>query len=88
MGEGRVEDHRQFVAKCALGHAGNREYLTGMRSGFFDAAHLVDAFRLEIERSGRASKAKAEKIALLQKVGDAVWAMRDLLPTPAAEGGE
>lgn len=84
MGD-RVDAHCDFVRRCAEGRADSPQYLEGMRSWFFDAAHLVDIWRKEIEEAGRPSKAKAEKIALLQQIGDAVWAMRDLLPSPGAQ---
>lgn len=77
----RVENHLAFVKRCAAGHAASPDYLTGMRSGFFDAAHLVDIRRKEIEESGRPSKAKAAQVELLQEIGDAIWNMRDLPPT-------
>ncbi len=84
MGE-RIEAHCEFVRRCASGHAGSPEYLIGMRSGIFDATHLIDIWRTEIEASGRPSKAKAAQIALLQQVADSVWAMHDLLPAPPSK---
>ncbi len=80
---GWVEQHKAFVKRCAAGHAANPEYIIGMRSGFFDAAHMVDAMRAELEaKPGRMSEARAAKIGVLQQVGDSICAMRDLLPSP------
>jgi len=79
----RVDAHREFVRRAAVHHAGDRSYLNGVRGGFFDAAHLVDICRKEIEEAGRPSKAKTAQVELLQRVGDTIWGLKDLLRSPA-----
>lgn len=80
----KIDAHREFVRRAAVHHAGDRSYLNGVRGGFFDAAHLVDICRKEIEETGRPSKAKAVQVDLLQRVGDTIWGLKDVLPEPPA----
>lgn len=82
----RVDRHTDFVKRCAAGHAADRSYIIGMRSGFFGAAHLVDTMRAEVaSKPGRRTKAQQADIALLEQVGDSIWAMKDLLPDSPKE---
>ncbi|BCB21982.1 hypothetical protein [Bosea sp. ANAM02] len=78
----RVDAHREFVRRAAAHHAGDRSYLNGVRGGFFDAAHLVDICRAEIESTGRPSKARTAQVELLQRVGDTIWGLKNVLPEP------
>ncbi|CAH1689019.1 conserved hypothetical protein [Hyphomicrobiales bacterium] len=80
----KIDAHRGFVHRAAVHHANDRSYLNGVRGGFFDAAHLVDICRKEIEETGRPSKAKAAQVDLLQRVGDTIWGLKDVLPEPPA----
>lgn len=59
----------------------------GMRSAFFDAAHLCDAIARDIE-SGRPSKAKREKAAALKLCGDLLFGFYHAVPRPSTEGSD
>jgi hypothetical protein len=61
-----------------------RDLRVGMRSGMMDAAHLCDLIAEDIRKAGRDSKLRTAMIAVAERCGDAIEAMRKQVGVPHA----
>ena len=76
----REEGQFSFMARCYDSHSNDER--RGYRSALFDATHLLDAARADLN-AGRPSKAKAAEAARLKRLADLIWGFREDCATEA-----